>query len=142
MPGATRSIVINAPMDKVFAVIADYDKYGQFLPEVKAIRTSDLQGSEVKVHYEVDVVKRVKYTLRLKEEPPNKVSWTFVEGEVMKDNKGNWLLEDIGGGKTKATYSIEMALGPFVPKAIINAMVDKQLPTMLEAFKKRVEAMA
>ncbi|MFZ5470513.1 MAG: type II toxin-antitoxin system RatA family toxin [Myxococcota bacterium] len=140
MAGATRSIVINASMDKVLAVITDYERYPDFLPEVKAIRLSQRKGNEVLAHYEVELMKRIKYTLRLKEEPPSKVSWSFVEGEMMKDNKGGWTLEAAGEGRTKATYSIEIALGPLVPKTIVNALVDTQLPKMLEAFKQRIES--
>ncbi len=142
MPGATRSIVINAPMERVFSVIADYAKYPEFLPEVKSIRTSKRQGTDVDVHYEVEVLKRIRYTLRLREEPPNRISWTFVEGELMRDNRGQWMLETVGEGKTRATYNIEMKLGPLVPKSIVNALVDSSLPKMLEAFKKRSESAA
>jgi ribosome-associated toxin RatA of RatAB toxin-antitoxin module len=127
-------------MERLFAVIADYARYPEFLPEVKSIRTSKRQGNELDVHYEVEVLKRIRYTLRLKEEPPNRISWTFVEGELMRDNRGHWMLEAAGHGRTRATYSIEMALGPLVPKAIVNALVDSSLPKMLEAFKKRAES--
>jgi ribosome-associated toxin RatA of RatAB toxin-antitoxin module len=68
------------------------------------------------------------------------MSWTFIEGEMMRDNKGSWQLEPEGEGKTKATYTVEMALGPLVPKTIVNALVDTSLPKMLDAFKKRVES--
>lgn len=140
MPGASRSIVFNAPLEKCFEVISDYERYPEFLPEVKKIRTTNRRGNEVDVHYEAEVVKVIKYTLHLKEEKPNRVSWSFIEGEFMKDNKGGWVLEDGGNGTTKATYSIEVAVGPLVPKTILNALVDSQLPKLLENFKKRIEA--
>lgn len=140
MPGASRSIVFNAPLEKCFEVISDYERYPDFLPEVKKIRTSNRRGNEVDVHYEAEVVKVIKYTLHLKEEKPTRVSWSFIEGEFMKDNKGGWVLEDGGNGTTKATYSIEVAVGPLVPKTILNALVDSQLPKLLENFKKRIEA--
>ena len=35
MAGATKSILINASPEKVFDTITDYEKYPQFLPEVK-----------------------------------------------------------------------------------------------------------
>jgi ribosome-associated toxin RatA of RatAB toxin-antitoxin module len=139
MAGATRTILINAPPEKVFDVISGFDRYGEFLPEVKKVWTSERKGNEVKVHYEVNVVKTIRYTLLFKEERPTRVSWTFVEGEVMKDNKGSWVLESDGEGRTKATYSVEMALGPLVPKAIINGLVEQSLPKMLDAFKRRAE---
>ena len=139
MAGASRTIIINAPMEKVYDIVTQYEKYREFLTEVKEVRTSGRQGNEVLVHYKVDVVKTIKYTIRVKEERPTKMSWTFVEGEFMKDNKGSWVLEPAGEGKTKATYTVEMALGALVPKSIVNALVDTSLPKMLEAFKRRAE---
>jgi coenzyme Q-binding protein COQ10 len=139
MAGATKTIVINAPVEKVFDIIIQYEKYREFLPEVKEVSTSKRQGNEVNVHYKVDVVKTIKYTIRVKEERPTRMSWSFVEGEFMKDNKGSWLLEPAGEGKTKATYTVEMALGALVPKTIVNALVETSLPKMLEAFKRRAE---
>ncbi|AKF82319.1 Ribosome association toxin PasT (RatA) of the RatAB toxin-antitoxin module [Myxococcus fulvus] len=140
MPGATRTIVINAPIEKVFDVITQYERYPEFLPEVKEIRTANRKGDTVDVHYKVDVMKTVRYSIRVVEERPRRMAWTFIEGEVMKDNKGSWLLEAEGEGKTRATYNVEMALGLLVPKAVVNALVDTSLPKMLDAFKKRAEA--
>lgn len=139
MPGATRSIIINAPVEKVFDIIVQYEKYKEFLTEVKEVRTSGRQGNEVNVHYKVDVMKTVSYTIRSKEERPSRVSWSFVDGEFMKDNKGSWVLEPAGEGKTKATYNVEMSFGLLVPKTVVNALAETSLPKMLEAFKRRAE---
>jgi ribosome-associated toxin RatA of RatAB toxin-antitoxin module len=141
MPGASRSIVVNAPPDKVFDTIINYDRYPEWLPEVKKIRTSERKGSEVKVHYEVDFkIKTIRYTILAREERPQRMTWSFVEGEVMKDNKGSWVLEPAGEGRTKVTYSVEVAVGPLVPKSILSTLVDQSLPNLLENFKRRVEA--
>ncbi|AGC46227.1 MULTISPECIES: type II toxin-antitoxin system RatA family toxin [Myxococcus] len=140
MPGATRTIVINAPIEKVFDVITQYDRYPEFLSEVKAIRTANRKGNTVDVHYTVEVMKTVRYSIRVVEERPTRMAWSFIEGEVMKDNKGSWVLEPEGEGKTRATYNVEMALGLLVPKTIVNALVETSLPKMLESFKRRAEA--
>jgi coenzyme Q-binding protein COQ10 len=140
MAEASRTVVIDAPPEKVFGIISDYDKYAEFLPEVKRIHTSDRTGNEVKVHYQVEVMKTIKYTLKMHEQPPHKVTWSFVEGDFMKDNHGSWVLEPTGEGKTRATYTIEMRLGALVPGSIVKALVETSLPKMLEAFKKRAEA--
>ena len=62
-----------------------------------------------------------------------------MKGEVMRDNRGSWTLEPLPDGKTRATYTIEVGVGPLVPRSIVNALVDQSLPKMLEAFKKRSE---
>ncbi len=141
MPGASRSILIDAPIETVFGIITDYEKYPEFLSEVKAIRVSERREGEAVVQYEVSVLKTIRYTLKLKEEKPQRISWSLVEGELMRENKGSWLLEP-QGKQTRATYSIEMTLGPLVPKAMVNALVDSSLPKMLESFKKRAEGKA
>jgi coenzyme Q-binding protein COQ10 len=140
MAGATRTVVINAPPEKVFDVITQFERYPEFLPEVKRIRVLERRDNEAKVQYEVDVVKTIRYTILARSERPRRMSWIFVEGEVMKDNKGSWVLEPEGEGRTRVTYTVEMALGPLVPKAIINTLVDSSLPKMLDAFKRRAES--
>lgn len=140
MAGATKSIVIDAPMETVFDVLTAYEEYPEYLAEAKSVKTSNRSGNTVEVHYEVDVIKRISYSLKMTEERPSKLSWTFIKGEFMKDNKGSWLLEPAGEGKTKATYTVEMALGALVPKTIVNALVETNLPKMLEATRKRAEA--
>lgn len=139
MAGAQRTITINATVEKCWSVISDYERYPEFLPEVKKIRTFNRRGAEVDVQYEAEVVKVIKYTVHMKEEGPKKLSWSFIDGEFMKDNKGGWVLEDAGEGKTRATYNIAVEVGMLVPKTIINALVDTQLPKLLENFKKRIE---
>jgi ribosome-associated toxin RatA of RatAB toxin-antitoxin module len=138
MPGASRSILIDAPTETVFGIITNYEKYPEFLSEVKAVRVSERREGEAVVQYEVSVLKTIRYTLKHKEEKPRRVSWSLVEGELMRENHGSWLLEP-QGKQTRATYSIEMTLGPLVPKAMVNALVDSSLPKMLESFKRRAE---
>ncbi|MBK7860297.1 MAG: SRPBCC family protein [Archangiaceae bacterium] len=142
MAGATKTITINAPLATVFQVVTDVERYPDFLPEVKSIKVTNKRGAECDVHYVAEVVKTIKYTVHLKEEPPDRVSWTFVDGEFMKDNKGNWLLEPQGENATKVTYNVEVGLGALVPKTIVNALIDTSLPKLLENFKKRAEGMA
>src|SRR5262245_20493861 len=109
MPGATRSVLIQAPMAKVYQVISDYERYPAILPQCKGVRVSHRQGNQVNVHYTIEVIKTIHYALHMLEGPPKRLSWSFVEGEIMKDNKGSWLLEEKGGA-TLTTYSIEMTL--------------------------------
>lgn len=140
MAGATRQIVVDAPIEKVFATVTDYENYGKFSPELRSIRVGKRTGNEVELHYEIDVVKTIHYSLRMKEEKPNRLSWTFIDGEFMKDNTGSWVLEPMDGGKTRVTYNVEVKLGMLVPKTIVNMLVDQNLPKMLDAFKRVVES--
>lgn len=141
MAQATRKIVIDAPPETVMAVIADFAKYAEFLPEVKGTQL-EKRGKDVEVTYDVDLkIKRIKYTLRHVQDSPLKTTWSLVKGEFMKGNDGSWTLAPLEDGKkTEATYLIELKLGALVPSSIEKALAEGSLPALLENFKKRSEA--
>ena len=59
----------------------------------------------------------------------------------MRSNVGGWALRDLGDGRTEATYDVDVVpKGLWVPKSIVNMLTNKSLPSTLEAFKKRAEA--
>jgi coenzyme Q-binding protein COQ10 len=139
MAGATKSITVNVPPETLFDIITQYEKYPEFLPEVKGLKV-ERTGGQVICHYEVDLkIKTVKYSVKMSEQRPNRVAWSFVKGEFMKDNKGSWELKPAGEGKTEAVYNVEVSLGALVPKSIPTLLVETSLPAMLEQFKKRAE---
>ena len=144
MPGATKSVTINAPIEKVFKVITDYTSYASFVPKAKSAKVLKREGNTARVQWEIDLgIKTIKYTTEMKEEGPGKLSWTFVEGEMMKQNKGSWTLTS-KGDQTEAVYQVEIEPNvPMLLKAVAGpvmaALVDADLPNMLNAFKARAE---
>lgn len=139
MASATRSIVFNAPRKRCFEVITDYGRYPEFISSVKAVRTNGRKGNTVNVEYDVQLLMPVSYTVHMNEEPVQRVSWTFVKGEFMRNNAGSWHLAIAPHNQTSATYQVEVELGPLVPKGLVKSLVEVQLPNLLESFKKRIE---
>lgn len=141
MPGATNSILIDAPLKVVYGVVLDFEKYPEFLPDVKKAEVKK-QGKGLMATFEVHVIKKIVYTLNFDIVPNKRISWTFVEGGLFKDNKGCWELKEVKKGQTQATYHIEVDFGLFVPSMITNKLVGSNLPKMLERFKERAESRA
>lgn len=147
MPIASRSIQIDVPMESLFAVVEDFSRYPEFIPEMK--RATVLRKTEtsqdVEFELEIDLPlgmhKRITYTLTFTEQKPNGVRWNLVKGEYMKGNVGSWSFRSAGEGKTEATYNIDLSFGALVPKAISNFLADQSLPKMLAQFKKRAEGL-
>ena len=142
---ATREIVIEAPPERVFDVIADYDRYPEFVPAVKSCRPRR-EGNVVEVEFEVDLgVKRIHYTLRHVEERPRSVRWSLVSSDWMKVSNGAWNLEPQPGERTRAIYTVEVQISkpPLIPQKLVDRITDEltrvQLPRTLEAFKQRAE---
>ena len=142
MAQASRSVTVNVPPDKLFDIIADYEKYPEFLPEVKKVKVEGGQGAIKEVTYTVDIkAKVISYTLRHTAKPPHELAWTMVRGEVMKGNDGAWVLKPVPEG-TEATYKIDLKLGALVPSMVECKLAEQSLPGLLQNFKKRIEGMA
>ncbi len=142
MAKAQKSIVIDVTPEELFDIVVDYEKYPQFLPEVKSAKVTFGSGSIKEVTYQIDIkAKVISYTLKHTAEKPGKVSWTFVRGEMMKGNDGFWALKPAPGGGTEATYNIDLKLSALVPSFIEKALAEQQLPILLANFKKRAEAL-
>jgi ribosome-associated toxin RatA of RatAB toxin-antitoxin module len=141
MAQASKTVTVNVPPEKLFDVISDYEKYPEFLPEVKKVKVEGGQGTIKEVTYTVDIkAKVINYTLKHTAERPAKLSWTMVKGEMMKGNDGAWTLKaGNAAGTTEATYSIDLKLSSLVPGFIEKALAEQQLPGLLANFKARAE---
>ena len=141
MAQASRSVTVNVTPEKLFDIIADYEKYPEFLPEVKKVKVEAGQGSIKEVTYTVDIkAKVINYTLKHTAERPNKLAWTMIKGEMMKGNDGTWILK--AGAQpdtTEATYTIDLRLSALVPGFIEKALAEQSLPALLTNFKNRAE---
>jgi carbon monoxide dehydrogenase subunit G len=107
--GGSASEQIEAPIDQVWAVVEDVlsapDWQGG-LDGVTAIET-DAEGRPTLVESENDIkVRRVKSRVRFSYEAPTRLAWTQEKGD-MKSVDGAWELEDLGSGRTKATYTLD-----------------------------------
>jgi coenzyme Q-binding protein COQ10 len=146
MAVVSQEVVVDVAVERFYEVVRDYDRYPEFVPTVKKCKARrGAAGTEV--DYELDLgLKRIGYTLKLVEEPPRKVSWSLVRSDWMKVSNGSWDLRD-EGGRTRATYSVEIQVQkpPLIPQSLVDRISDEltrvQLPRMLEAFKKRAEAL-
>lgn len=138
MPRAEQQVVIDAPLSQVYAIITDYERYPEFLPDVKDVRVQSRRDGIVLVRFELELIMRVSYTLRLVEEPPARLSWTLEEAKMLAENNGGWTLA-AEGERTRATYSLEVKLRGLIPKSVSTRLLGTTLPQSLERFKARAE---
>lgn len=137
MAKASTTEVFNCTPEQFFKIISDYEKYHEFLQEVKQCKVLKTEGSRKLVEYHVSVIKSFKYSLWMTENPPKGIQWEFAGGDIFKTSIGSWKLED-EAGKTRATYTVEATFNMFVPSPIANALVSVNLPGMMSAYHKRV----
>jgi coenzyme Q-binding protein COQ10 len=142
MARVSRSIDVDVSPEIFLSVVQDYARYPEFVPEVKAVRVGARRGNSVEVTYWLDVKLRLfDFTLRHVTRSPERIEWSLVRGgEFMRANEGAWTIVRTEGGGTRATYEIEIDLGPMVPGALEKALADRGLPNMLANFKTRAES--
>ncbi len=140
----SQEVVVDATIDAFYQVVTDYPRYPEFVPGIKACRVLEVQG-EKHVEYDLDLgLRRIRYVLRHVEDPPRRVTWSLVSGEILKVSNGSWELTP-EGQKTRARYSVDIQISrpPLVPQPLMDKMSDQmsrvQLPRTLEAFKARAE---
>lgn len=138
MPGASHTEVFNCSVPEFFKLVSDYEKYPDFLQEVKSCKVLKSEGGRKLVEYKVSVIKTFSYQLWMSENEPEGVSWTFAGGDIFKTSTGAWKLED-QAGKTKATYSVDATFSLFVPGPVAKTLLSVNLPTMMSAYHKRVK---
>lgn len=137
----TQSTQIKAPLQTVYDCIVDFESYPQFLSDMKEAKIGWCEDKKMEVHFKINLIKEIAYTLLVELDPPRGVYWKLKSGDWMKTNTGSWELKAKGEEVTEAKYSIDIDFSLWVPKAITQALIEKNLPQTLKAFKKRAEKM-
>jgi carbon monoxide dehydrogenase subunit G len=111
--GGSASSEIDAPLHEVWAIIEDVlsapDWQGG-LDAMSAIE-HDADGRPTLVETENDIkVRRIKARVRFRYDGPGRLEWTQEQGD-MKSVDGSWELEDIGDGRTRATFKLDVDPG-------------------------------
>ena len=138
------STVIEAPIDEVYAVAADVENSPRWQPDIKRAEVLETQGDEqVLVETETDAkVRSLKSTLRFTYDPPRGLSWRQEKGDL-KSVEGSWSFEEVGEGRTKATYEMTVDLGRMLGMVIRGPLVGvlrgQLVESMPEKLKKDVE---
>ena len=117
---------IDAPIDQVWALVADVEKAPEWQGGLKALRAleRDDQGRATVCESESDAkVRTVKSTVRFTYDGPNTLTWRQEKGEL-KSVDGRWTLEDLGGDRTRARYDLEVDLGRMLGLVIRGPLVD------------------
>jgi carbon monoxide dehydrogenase subunit G len=107
--GGTASSEIDAPLEEVWAVVEDVltaPTWQGGLDGMTALE-HDSTGRPTLVETESDIkVRRVKARVRFRYDGPSRLEWTQEQGD-MKSVEGSWQLEDLGEGRTRATFTMD-----------------------------------
>jgi uncharacterized membrane protein len=141
-----RSVEIEAPIERCFEIAADIANAPEWQGSLKDVEVleKDADGRAELVETESDAkVKTVKARLRFSYEEPTRITWVQEKGDT-KSLDGWWDLEDLGGGRTRATYGLEVDPGRMLGMLLRGPVQDQVRNFLLggaaEGLKQHAEA--
>ena len=140
----TSSIRISAPAAAVMAVIADFDSYPSWATGVKRAEVirDGAAGRAEQVHFALDASPiKDEYTLSYDWDDDREVTWTLVQGRVLRGMDGAYVLNE-QGDETEVTY--RLAVDVAIPMiGMLKRKAEKVImDTALKGLKRRVESLA
>lgn len=137
MARAEISDLFNCTVVQFYRVLTDYQKYPEFLSEVKSCEVIQAEGARKLVEYEIKLIRRFRYRLWMSEIEPSSVAWEFASGDLFRATHGVWQLDDVAG-KVRVRYCIDAKFRLFTPAFIADAVLHVNLPSMMSSYHRRV----
>lgn len=132
---------IEAPPEACYAAIVDFPSYPSWSSVITSAEVVDRHpgGLARRVAFELDMtIRTVRYTLEYAHEPPRRMTWKLVEGDVA-GVEGAYTFEPAGAGRTRTTCEQAVSLGFWIPGPIRRIAEQKALRDSVLEFKEWVE---
>ena len=146
MPIVETSTHIDAPLERVYAVAKDNERFPEFMKDVKSLTLVESEGNRVVCDW-VGLVPQFMLKVRWRQEDvwddaAHKCEFRQISGDYDRLD-GVWTFaEEIGGTRFESVVNYEYnvpTLGALVKK-VIHAIVVKNMEGVLEAIKHRAES--
>jgi uncharacterized membrane protein len=141
-----RSVEIDAPMERCYEIASDIANAPEWQGSLKDVEVLERDGERRALVAETESdakVKKVRATLRFSYEEPKAIRWVQEKGDT-KSLVGSWTFEDLGDGRTRATYALEAdpgrMLGMLLRGPAEGKVRDFLLGDAAEGLKQKAEA--
>ena len=142
MSWAEHTVEIDAPVETSFDAITDYESFPGWQSAVDSVevidRTKDGLGERVRLFVDAKV-RKIDYTLLYRYKRPHTIEWDFVEGNGMRDVDGVYSLEELGAGRTRATYKLGADPEIPVPGPVARRVHKQLVKRSVEDLKREAE---
>jgi uncharacterized membrane protein len=141
---ASRTVEVDSPIERCYELAADIEgapEWQETLLDVEVLERDDDKRPLVVETVSDAVVRKARTTLRFSYDPPQGLSWEQVEGDA-KWLKGRWEFEDLGEGRTRATYALESDPGRVLGLLLRGPVQDKVKDHLTRAPTEGLERVA
>lgn len=127
--------------EQVFDLVADVERYDEFLPWVVAVRVRSSSERETVADLVVGFSAfKERFTSRVVKERPERICVDYVEGPL-KYLHNEWRFERADDGGTIVHFSVDFAFRSRIFESLAGQMFDRALRRMTGAFEERAAAL-
>ena len=138
MASGTYTTQTDLPVEAILSTILDFPSYPDFLETVQTVQVR-LQGPPVwEVYFEIEVVRRLSYSLRLELKNSYELHWFLLDGFFLS-NSGYWKLTPNAKG-TLVEYKVQTQIETFLPRMIKKMLSEQLLPKTVDSFTSETRA--
>ncbi|MGK6310472.1 SRPBCC family protein [Variovorax sp. DT-64] len=129
----------------VWAVISDYDRLAEFIPDMRSSRVIRRDGDQVLVEQTGEFSflffrQPVEVRLAVSESPPRRIVAQAVGGNL-QSMEGRYVVESLAGNQVRLSYSGRLVPGfqvpPFVSRIAVRSTMDRQFRALVQEILRR-----
>jgi len=142
MPTHAEQRVLPYRADQLFDLVADIERYPEFLPWCVAARIRSRKDDEVIADLVIGFkMIRERFTSRVKLDRANRrIDVTYAEGPFRYLNN-HWVFEELPDGTTRIDFFVDFEFRSPVLQKIIGVLFNEAVRRMVAAFEARAKAL-
>src|SRR5438445_13324190 len=141
MPRHSETRYLPYTPEQLFDLVADVERYDEFLPWVVAVRVRSSNETETVADLVVGFnAFKERFTSRVQKERPTRICVDYVEGPL-KFLHNEWEFNRAADGGTDLHFSVDFAFKSRLFETLAGSMFDRALRRMTNAFEQRAAAL-
>ena len=123
--------------EQLFNLVADVERYNEFLPWVVAVRIRSASDKEIVADLVVGFSAfKERFTSRVTLDKPRRIHVEYIDGPL-KYLHNEWRFDPVPEGGTNLFFSVDFAFRSRIFQALAGEMFDRALRRMTDAFERR-----
>jgi coenzyme Q-binding protein COQ10 len=136
MPTHAEKRVLPYTPEQLFALVADIERYPEFLPWCLAARIKERRADFVVADMIIGFrMFRERFTSRVALDPPRRIDVTYAEGPFRRLNN-HWVFEQAPGG-CRIDFYVDFEFKSRLMQRLIEVLFSEAVRHMVGAFEKR-----
>jgi coenzyme Q-binding protein COQ10 len=137
MPTHAEQRVLPYTPEQLFELVADVERYPEFLPWCRASRVTSREGDVIHADLVIGFkLFRERFTSRVTLDRPGRIDVKYIKGPMRRlDNHWRFIAQD--GGGTMIDFYVDFEFRSAILQMTIGALFNEAAKRMVSAFEKR-----